>query len=334
MKKYDIFVSYSRKDYWDEEHNVVPGNIVSQVVAVLEAYKQHYDFEYFFDTEEIRSSQEYLLRISDAIYESKAMLFLASENSYKSRFCTKEILYADRNEVKTHVYCIDSPPPTPPRKIELLLIDQQFFEISLCPIERMVQQVLEDVLGEEIKPLSELCANIPTNVKTYKVGDYYDDGVKQGVVFEVWDDGRHGKIVSLDHKNLDWCTLAQYNGREVVYANSEDDGRVNTNRVIARGYAGEFPAFIWCRNKGEGWYLPAIKELQTLLLDDAVHDAVNETLYQEGAIPLFNKGEMGGWYWSSSECDEICAWGIFMYGGNTLNFNKYSRFYVRAVSTF
>lgn len=333
MKKYDIFVSYSRKDYWDEEHNVVPGNIVSQVVAVLEVYKQHYDFEYFFDTEEIRSSQEYLLRISDAIYYSKAMLFLASENSYKSKFCTKEILYADRNEVKTHVYCIDSPPPTPPRKIELLLIDQQFFEISLCPIERMVQQVLEDVLGEEIKPLSELCANIPTNVKTYKVGDYYDDGVKQGVVFEVWDDGRHGKIVSRDQARLRWSAIGLGRIEDAVGAISRYDGRGNTNRVIARDDAEEYPAFIWCRNKGEGWYLPAIKELETLLLDDAVHDAVNETLCQERAIPLFNKGEWR-WYWSSSEYDEFCAWYVRVSDGYTNDAGKHGHFYVRAVSTF
>ena len=33
--------------------------------------------------------------------------------------------------------------------------------------------------------------------KKYNVGDYYDDGKKEGIVFEVSEDGNHGKIISL-----------------------------------------------------------------------------------------------------------------------------------------
>jgi hypothetical protein len=33
--------------------------------------------------------------------------------------------------------------------------------------------------------------------KTYKVGDYYNDGLKEGVVFQVSPDGTKGKIVSM-----------------------------------------------------------------------------------------------------------------------------------------
>ena len=41
--------------------------------------------------------------------------------------------------------------------------------------------------------------------KTYKVGDYYDAEGKQGVVFAVTSDGRHGKIVSLtDLGQMSW----------------------------------------------------------------------------------------------------------------------------------
>ena len=40
------------------------------------------------------------------------------------------------------------------------------------------------------------------------------------------------------------------------------------------------------------------------------------------------------YYWSSTQCDEFCAWYVDMDGGSTLNYNKINNFYVRAVSAF
>ena len=74
--KYDVFISYSRKDI----------EFAKSVCAIFDAYKQYYEFEYFFDVDEIKGGHEYLKRIATAISESKVMLFLASENalSYSS----------------------------------------------------------------------------------------------------------------------------------------------------------------------------------------------------------------------------------------------------------
>lgn len=173
--------------------------------------------------------------------------------------------------------------------------------------------------------------------KTYKVGDYYDDGTKQGVVFDVWDDGRHGKIVSLEQsaKMLEWRTYEQYKKKIVVGADSESNGKANTDKVMTRGDADQYPAFVWCRNKGVDWYLPAIDELELLLTNVSVRDAVNKTLAQKGGIKLRNKVE-SGWYWSSTEYDKSCAWYVvyrddgYTYG----TFSKGSYHYVRAVSAF
>ena len=63
--------------------------------------------------------------------------------------------------------------------------------------------------------------------KTYKVGDYYDANGKQGVVFAVNSDGKHGKIVGLNNLGLmPW-----------------------DNAIAA------------CRNLGNGWRLPSREEL-------------------------------------------------------------------------
>ncbi|MBQ5808031.1 MAG: TIR domain-containing protein [Tidjanibacter sp.] len=195
------------------------------------------------------------------------------------------------------------------------------------PTEPEPVQPAQPVVSAQPKPASHPTSQ-PTP-KTYKVGDYYDDGTKQGVVFDVWDGGRHGKIVSLDQNKSKWCTNEQI----VVGADSKSKGKANTDKVMARGDAEQYPAFTWCRNKGVDWYLPAIDELKLLLLNDSVLDAVNITLAQKGGTKLSNK-KLGEWYWSSTERDESGAWFVDMFDGYTKLISKGFPNYVRAVSAF
>ena len=159
----------------------------------------------------------------------------------------------------------------------------------------------------------------------YKVGDYYNENGKEGVVFEVWDDGRHGKIVSLDEAKLQWCTDSQYNKQIVVGASSESDGEANTDKVMRRSDKNQYPAFTWCRAKGTDWYLPAKNELMTIYNNKS---AINSTL------ELYGDALTTGWYLSSTENGEWYAWFVGMYAGGTLDFNKYYSNFVRAVSAF
>ena len=402
MAKYDVFISYSRDD----------SEFAEKVCAVFDAYKKFYKFEYFFDREEIKSANEYLERISEAISECNTMFFLASKNSYSSRFCSKELLFANEYNVTIHRYCIDN--SKPPKKINLLLIDQHFQEASTCPIEKMVCQVLSNALKKDILPLSVLCCSDndtpplqprnpinwrkliksgaigafavalmalfayalfapDTNIvssysvdsvsimearlakaeaereaheeaarKTYKVGDYYNDGTKEGVVFEVSADGKHGKIVSMTQSSkwLDW-TSDKAERKRLIGADSKTDGAYNMARVKAiANWREKYPAFKWCADLGEGWYLPAIEELKKFTLNDAVHDAVNRTLTSKGGVKLFNRKDRGGSYCSSTESNErslgeFCAWYVSMRGGYTSTSIKYNiYYYVRAVSAF
>ena len=170
--------------------------------------------------------------------------------------------------------------------------------------------------------------------KTYKVGDYYDDGTKQGVVFEVTDGGRHGKIVSLTQSALQWADDTVHKNK--IRTKSRTNGADNMKKVqTISGWRGKYPAFSWCAELGKGWYLPAIEELQTFLLDDSVHNAVNATLKARGATRLYDKSDFQ-WYWSSTEhsTNELSAWLVFMGGGGTFSTSKINRNYVRAVSAF
>ena len=174
----------------------------------------------------------------------------------------------------------------------------------------------------------------------YKVGDYYNDGTKEGVVFEVTADGKHGKIVSMaqSREGLRW-TSDEAERKRLIGADSKTDGAYNMAKVkVVVNWQKKYPAFKWCADLGEGWYLPSIEELKRFTLDNAVHAAVNRTLESKGGEKLFNRGE-GELYWSSTESNErhigmFCAWFVTMGNGYTDLTSKLINGFVRAVSAF
>ena len=175
----------------------------------------------------------------------------------------------------------------------------------------------------------------------YRVGDYYNVNGKEGVVFYVDNTGRHGKIVSMtqSRKTLGW-SFTDSEQKQLIGASSKTNGAANMRAVEQRpNWRIVYPAFAWCADLGEGWYLPAIEELKVFTLNKSVHDAVNRTLAAKGDTKLYNKGETE-WYWSSTEKDyqisdgTFCAWYVDMTSGSTRNLSKGSNCYVRAVSAF
>ncbi len=168
--------------------------------------------------------------------------------------------------------------------------------------------------------------------KTYKVGDYYNENSREGVVFEVDSTGRHGKIVGMKQAKSSWCmNKARF---EETGATDKVDGMKNMQQIMRiDGWRESYPAFAWCAEQGDGWYLPAIEELEKFMLDNKVHNAVNQTLSQYGGDRLAEKGTES-WYWSSSEHDKFRAWYVGMYDGNTGSNYKFGNLYVRAVSAF
>ena len=176
-------------------------------------------------------------------------------------------------------------------------------------------------------------AVVKSSVKTYKIGDYYNENGKEGVVFEVSEDGRHGKIVSLDQTKAQWCTKAQHKKNVISRAYSKIDGKENTDMVVSWENLTEYPAFYWCRNKGKDWYLPSIEELELLFFGNEVRYEVGRTLRKVGGDLLCGVGEMA-WYWSSTEVDELCALHIYMLDKGSYSHSKVRNYFVRAVARF
>ena len=166
---------------------------------------------------------------------------------------------------------------------------------------------------------------------SYKVGDYYNDGTKEGVVFYVDATGQHGKIVSISCAHWQtWCTFSQQKKRVLVGATSKTDGKANTDKVVARNDYEAYLSFEYCKSMDDDWYLPAINELELLLLNKDVFNAVNTTLKKYNAALWYDSE---GSYWSSTESTEVSAWCVDCREGSTIAM-KMSDKLVRAVATF
>ena len=172
----------------------------------------------------------------------------------------------------------------------------------------------------------------------YKVGDYYNVNGKEGVIFWVDETNKHGKIVSLTESYLQWSSDTNEQKR-LIGADDENNGANNMAKVKRiSGWKTKYPAFKWCADLGEGWYLPAFEELKLFTLNSAVYDAVNQTLAIKGT-KLANLGDYHN-YWSSTEYNEpyssgeFCARYVGMSDAGTYANPKDNYNGVRAVSAF
>ncbi len=136
----------------------------------------------------------------------------------------------------------------------------------------------------------------------YSVGEIYDKNGVKGVVIVLYDGGLHGLVMSLDEACLSWSTLHRKKLKKTG-ANNKTDGMANMKAIekyIADNNLSwdDFPAFKWCRDKGEGWYLPSINELWSagtmymggsrIAANRRQRKAFNQNLEAEGGKPISN----------------------------------------------
>lgn len=196
-------------------------------------------------------------------------------------------------------------------------------------------------LTKQSAPVSSTPSGQITSGKgVYKVGDYYNDGVKEGVVFEVSADGRSGKILSLQQApgKVVWAS-DKAEQKRLIGTTHTDDGQKNTNIVKSiSGWQTKYPSFNWCASLGNDWYLPAQEEVKKFVLDDSVRNAINPTLQTKGGVKIVNRGDLG-WYWTSTETGRFYdgsygAVHIRTSDGYVGTYYKHGSIYVRAVAKF
>lgn len=146
-KTYDVFISYSRKDYVDDLKNVIPGNEVSKI---KDALKQA-GITYWFDEEGIYSGQNFVERIVTNIENARIFVFLSTANANSSPWTCKEIASAD--EFRKHIIPvrIDASPYN--KKVLFRIADLDYIEYYTNPAKG-----LEDLIKSINAYLSELAA--------------------------------------------------------------------------------------------------------------------------------------------------------------------------------
>ncbi len=192
------------------------------------------------------------------------------------------------------------------------------------------------------------CITMAQEQKKYAIGDIYREGGVVGIVVKVTDDGEHGLLMSLDEGEVRWSSKPNGGLFDMVTgATDVEDGRKNMEKVesfikrmdLSWDY---FPAFRWCRNKGDGWYLPATNEL--IDINKAVHggkiEKNNKAKHRFREILVNNGGVKLGLskaYFSSTEKDYMKAYVVYfeygILGYGTENHKRYCD-YVRAVYRF
>ncbi len=314
--KCDVFISYSRAD-------------VVQAESLCKALELA-GVDYWIDRN-IHGSANFLTEITRYISSCKVVLFIASSNSAKSEWTQREILFALKHHKEILPYRIENFSFADNPELDFIFTTIQWIES-----EREVIASLDklDCCGKTLTQTD------PT--KTYKVGDYYNDGVREGVVFDVSEDGRHGKIVSMKQsvEKLQWVS-DKVEECSFIGANNESDGLYNMARVKDRpDWREKYPAFAWCAALGEGWYLPSINELKQFTLDSYVRQVVNRSLSKNDGVEICGMKSEWFFYWSSTETSshrstgEYCARYVSMYQCDDYRHNKGDNYFVRAVEVF
>ena len=188
---------------------------------------------------------------------------------------------------------------------------------------------------KKLKERDELLST--TTSAPYKIGDFYNEKGKRGIVFDVSADGKHGKIVSLEQMLISWSNDSD-SCKNIIGATDFEDGARNFS--VIRGISNwkdKFPVFAKCAEMGEGWYVPAVNELEKMLSGSNFSLVIkNMTAIAQYMGEVFYTS----YYWSSTEKERKLLNGRTAYcvrpcyDKDINDGRKSNEYYLRAVAKF
>lgn len=107
--KYDVFISYSRHDYYDGSGNVLEENTISLILKFL----KDNGVKYWFDQRFVQPGESFSKEINEAIENCNFFLFLSSVNSNASEWALGEVSIARSKEKRIIPFKMDASPYSP-----------------------------------------------------------------------------------------------------------------------------------------------------------------------------------------------------------------------------
>jgi hypothetical protein len=141
LKQYDIFISYSRKD-------------TEVVNRICKAFDEE-GITYFIDRQGLTGGTEFPEKLANAILSCNKLLFVASNNSYQSKFTKNEITFAYNEKEPESIipYIIDG--SSLPPGLKLIFSGVNIRNIEEHPIETVLVDDVLSILGRERKSRRE-----------------------------------------------------------------------------------------------------------------------------------------------------------------------------------
>ena len=351
--KYDIFISYRRKD----RHGRTTGTSYARnIQQTLEA--NGYKGRVFFDHNDL-TDEDFEKKILSSIRSARIFILVLTKDAMlrcgnEDDWVRREILEAKRHNLKFLIINIENEftdsdyPENFPTELDDPVKKQQHRVLYTGEIyEREMKHIIDTYISPHLPPSQThskpstadanekgiivsqedkhndkslfmrifkrihrvlLSEEALSETYAYKVGGYYEDGEKCGIIISVTDDGLHGIIVNLEEQETQWCSNKETERTLGVStrATSRDNGTQNTANITEiLDWKQHYTAFgdVKFAHGDIIWYLPSIEELN-LLTDKATLDAVNSGLIARGAKHIFSPNLREKTYWSSTETPE------------------------------
>jgi len=159
--KYDVYICFSRRDYFDEQGNVIPGNEITKILQALDEA----GISYWINKESISLGDGFIEETVRTIESSRIFLFLSTHNSnYNSKWIAREIAYT--SELKKCIIPVRIDSSRYSNSILFYIVDLDRIDYYTNPekgLVEMINAIKEQIKSSRLKEEYECCAPTHTS---------------------------------------------------------------------------------------------------------------------------------------------------------------------------
>ncbi len=158
--KYDIYLCYSRKDLFDEQGQVIPGNEISKILQAL----TDAGISYWIDKEGGYHGDAFYKKIIENIKASRIFLFLSTHNSNNSDWTANEIAIASVYKKLILPIRVDDSVYSDDIMLQIVsLEDIKYYENPEKGLLDLINAIKEQIKSSRLKEEYECCAPTHTS---------------------------------------------------------------------------------------------------------------------------------------------------------------------------